>query len=124
MKALIIVVAVVAFMLNGCGSAVQTAFIAADVAIKAHSIAGKLSDGGSNSNISVGKEIDIIFFKDYTVQVSEGRNKTVPIILFIAYKGSREEGNIFFETSNSDDMRMFVEYNNMNTVNHACPINC
>lgn len=106
-------VALVAVIFNGCGTALQTAVIVGDIAFKAKGVADALPNRKSGPDIIIGKELEVYRIREYTVKLSEGSFKNEPILYFIAYKDDSRAGSISFQKNNSDDMQMIREFNRM-----------
>ncbi|MDP3899649.1 MAG: hypothetical protein Q8Q23_01060 [bacterium] len=106
-------VALVAVIFNGCGTALQTAVIVGDIAFKAKDVADALPNRKSGPDIIIGKELEVYRVREYTVKLSEGSFKNEPILYFIAYKDDSRAGSISFQKNNSDDMQMIREFNRM-----------
>jgi len=90
-------VVAVMVVLTGCGTALQTAVVAVDIAGKTHDVINVLPDRKSNPDLILGKVQETYTVADYTVKVFDARLNKEPLIFFIAYKGGRHEDSIYFE---------------------------
>ena len=109
----IIMVVAVMVVLTGCGTALQTAVVAVDIAGKTHDVINVLPDRKSNPDLILGKVQETYTVADYTVKVFDARLNKEPLIFFIAYKGGRHEDSIYFEKKNPDDMKMLNDFNQL-----------
>ena len=111
----IFAVFVVAIMLTGCGTVLQTAVVATDMAIKTYDIAKPLPSQESSQDVVIDEPIETYVVADYIIMIFNGRLKKNPAIFFVARKGgdSSQAGNIAFEKNNPNDMKMINDFNRM-----------